>query len=310
MQITAFRYFLAVAESGSIRQAADDLHVSASALSRQMQNLEHSFKVALFERRSSGMHLTEEGRILAQHMRRTLREMELAQARIDDVQSLATGRIRFATIEGVVQSWLFSAITAFQKDFPHILFSGEVMGSEAVIAALKADKVDFGIAIQTDPDLDHDPMIDIILRIETRYKAVMAPCHDLAGYDNLCLNDLGSTPLAMLGASFQTRRQLDSAAVRQGIALNIAFELNHIELLKRYVLETAGLTVLPDYAVGSEEMNGGPVVADIDLGDIPGDSTILCVQRGRRLTRAAEEFVARLQVQIPRHAHTLPESQP
>lgn len=291
MQITAFQYFLSVAQSGSIRQAADDLHISASALSRQIQNLEHKFKVTLFERRTSGMFLTEEGQILAQHMRHTLRELELAQARISDIQGLQAGQIRFATIEGVVASWLFSAIAEFRSEFPHIQFCGAVMGSEAVISALKADTVDFGIAMQTNPDLPHDPMIDIIQRIETGYKAVMPTDHELARYPSLSLQTISAHPLALLDSSFQTRRQLDRAALRQDVTLNVSFELNHIELLKRFVTQTGALTVLPDYAVPSEETPKGLAVADITLGDLPKDVTILCIPKIRRMSPAATAFI-------------------
>lgn len=126
MQITAFQYFLSVAQSGSIRQAADDLHISASALSRQIQNLEHKFKVTLFERRTSGMFLTEEGQILAQHMRHTLRELELAQARISDIQGLQAGQIRFATIEGVVASGFFPQLQSSGASSPISSFAGQL----------------------------------------------------------------------------------------------------------------------------------------------------------------------------------------
>lgn len=81
MQISMFKYFLTVAETGSIRQASLSLHVSASAISRQIQNLEHSFQTTLFDRCADGMLLTEEGRVLALHMQRTMREMELARAK-------------------------------------------------------------------------------------------------------------------------------------------------------------------------------------------------------------------------------------
>ena len=102
MHIASYRYFLAVAASGSIRQAAEELHVSASAISRQIQLLEHGFAAALFERRPSGMVLTEEGKILAAHMQRTMREMTLARAEMDALHGLLTGTVHFAASEGVM----------------------------------------------------------------------------------------------------------------------------------------------------------------------------------------------------------------
>jgi len=129
MQISMLKYFLAVAETGSIRQASLTLHVSASAISRQIQNLEHSFQTTLFDRCADGMLLTEEGKILALHMQRTMREMELARAKIADLHGLTAGTVRYATIEGVVRAWLFPAIADFQSLYPLVKFKGVISGA-------------------------------------------------------------------------------------------------------------------------------------------------------------------------------------
>lgn len=292
MQVSMFRYFLAVAETGSIRQAATDLHVSASAISRQIQNLEHSFKLPLFERRPSGMYLTEEGRILELHMRRTMREMELARAKIDDIHGLVAGTIRYATIEGVARAWLFPAIADFQRDYPGVGFKGGIAGTEAVYAAVESDHVDFGIAIQN----ELHPEIEVVQRFATQFRAAMAPDHPLAGHDTLSLTDLVPYSLTMLGSPFQTRQAFNSAAMRLGLSFDIGFELDHIELIKSHVLETGGLTILPDYAVSQEAESGGIVIADISENELPQCTTVLCTRKGRHLTRAAESFIDRLRM--------------
>lgn len=287
MQISMFKYFLAVAETGSIRQAATDLHVSASAISRQIQNLEHTFKSPLFDRRPSGMHLTEEGRILEFHMRRTMREMELARAKINDVQGMLAGTIRYATIEGVARAWLFPAVVEFQRDYPGVNFKGNIAGTEAIYAAIESDHVDFGIAMES----TLHPEVEVIQRFETCFRVAMAPGHPLAVYDTLSLTDLISYRLTMLDSSFQTRQAFNSAAMRLGLSFDIGFELDHIEFIKSYVLASGGVTILPDYAVSQEADMGGIVVADISEEELPQCKTVLCMRRGRYLTRAAELFI-------------------
>lgn len=286
MHILSFKYFLAVARTGSIRQAAVELHVSPSALSRQIQNLEHGFRTQLFDRRASGMQLTEEGRILALHMRRTVREMELARAGIDSLHDMVTGTIRYATIEGVVKTWLFPVIAAFQQRFPDVIFEGQVVGSEAVYAALSADQVDFGITMET----VLPPEIDIVERFSTGFMAVMAERHPLARQEELTLLQIAAHRLAMLSTRFETRRLVNAAATRQGLKLHIGFELDHIEMLKYFVQATNGITVLPEYVV-SDEASSGLVVVRVKPGELQSCATLLCKRRDRHLTQAADNFI-------------------
>ena len=79
---TTYKYFLTVSKVGSVRKAADILHISPSAISRQISCLEHNFKAKLIDRLASGIQLTEEGKILAHHMEKTIREIEIARFRI------------------------------------------------------------------------------------------------------------------------------------------------------------------------------------------------------------------------------------
>jgi DNA-binding transcriptional LysR family regulator len=286
MHILSFKYFLAVAETGSVRQAAIELHVSPSALSRQIQNLEYSFRTQLFDRRATGMHLTEEGRILALHMHRTVREMELARARIDDIHNMLAGTIRYATIEGAMKTWLFPAITDFQQRFPGVVFEGQVVGSEAVYSAVSADSVDFGVAMETELPLD----IDIVERFDTGFTAVMKADHPLATQKSLALAQIAPHRLAMLGPRFQTRQLVNASAARQGLEIQIVFELDQIEMLKFYIQATGGITILPDYAV-SDEASCGLVTVDIKPGELQSCATLLCKRRDRHLIQAADTFI-------------------
>lgn len=287
MQVAMFRYFLAVAETGSIRQASLSLHVSASAISRQIQNLEHNFKTPLFDRSADGMLLTEEGKILAIHMQRTMREMELARAKIDDLHGLTAGIVRYATIEGVARAWLFPAIADFQHHHPLVKFKGVISGAEAVYHALENDQVDFGITMVD----DFYPEIGIVEKFTTSFKAAMPHQHPLAQKRVLHLADLAPYELVMLDTTFHTRRALDASLSRLGLNISIGFELDHIELIKVHVMQTGTLTILPDYAVSHEKQYDNMAIIDIAEGEIPPATTILCVRKGRRLTRAAEEVI-------------------
>ncbi|MDN2663613.1 LysR family transcriptional regulator [Psychromonas sp. 14N.309.X.WAT.B.A12] len=287
MQISSFTYFLAVADTGSVRKAATNLHVSASAISRQIKNLEYSFKCTLFERRISGMVLTEEGKIIAQHMQRTMREMELAEAEVNEINGLLSGSVSFASIEGVISSWLLPAMNRFQSQHPNIYFDGRISASEAVYDAVASDQVDFGIAMQDIPRVD----IEIIEKFATGFKAAMSPNHSLASFNSLTLPQLTPHPLSMLNDNFLTRQLLNSIAIQRQLDFTITCNLDHIGMLKSFVLESNGITILPDYAVTEEIHNGNLVIADISEQEMPKSITVLCVKKDRRMTKAAEKFL-------------------
>lgn len=301
MHLATFRYFLSVAETKSIRKTAEHLHVSASAISRQIQNLEHSFRSELFERRPSGMYLTEEGRILETHLRRSVRDIELAKAQIDELHGLVAGRIHFATIEGVVSSWLLPAIAEFRKHYPGLTFEGQTTGTEDVYAAVLNDKVDFGITLESDPY----PGLRIIDRFKTRFLLAVPPDHELTRKDSVTLADLTPYPLALLSNQFYTSQLLNRMALAKGLTFNIVLELNYIEMLKHFVISHGAITVLPDYSVIAEKRNGRLTVIDMGEEELPPTMTVVCVKEGRRLSHSAEVFIEQV---CQMKATMLPES--
>jgi DNA-binding transcriptional LysR family regulator len=288
MQIATYRYFLAVAETGSIRRGAEQAHISPSAISRQIQLLEHAFQAPLFERNQTGMVLTEEGRIVAEQMRSSLRDMELARARIDELHGLVRGCVSFASIEGVMAAWLLPAISQFRAEHPGITFQAQVTGSEHVLRLVQGGAVDFGVALAPD---EHEPDLQIVRRFVTRYVVAVAPIHELAKHRSITLRTLLLLPLALLDSRFETRRWLNHVAMRQHLPLQAAIDLDHIESIKRAVRGGAVATVLPDYAVSADAASGDLVMIELEGASAARTATVLCTRKGRVQTRAAQAVI-------------------
>jgi DNA-binding transcriptional LysR family regulator len=300
MQIPSLKYFLAVVDTGSIRQAAERLNVSGSAISRQIQNLEHLFGAVFFDRRQSGMVLTDEGRALELHIRRAARELDLAGAEIDNIRGLVSGKISFVTIEGVVHSWVFPAIAEFQKTYPGVSFDCRILGTETILDAVSQDRTDFGIAI----DPEQRPEIEIIDAIDTRFVAAMSPRHPLASSASVDLHDLHAHELVMLDRSFMTSIHLYRSGEALGLSFEPTFELNQIEALISFVMLTGGLTVLPSYAVSPAALTFGIAVAEISKEALPERQTAVFVNRNRRQTIATKTFFEYLSRKSPRASRT------
>lgn len=285
MHITNFKYFLAVAETGSVRQASDRMNVSASALSRQIQNLEHEIGATLFERRVNGMVLTQEGRILKRHMQRTMRELELAQSHINNLHGLRNGRVSYVTIDGVASPMLLPAIAKFQTRYPQIQFSGTIAGSEQVLSAVLGDDVDFGVALRI---IEH-PDIEVVKEFPTRFQAAMSSTHRLAQKESISLEELSREPLTLLNDAFESTRILKHELQDRGLSLSLAHELDNVELVKRAVLLSDTLTVLPDFALRDDLRLTDLNVVEIS-GTYPTSSAIVFSRKGRHQTHATNRF--------------------
>src|SRR5271168_5095749 len=97
------RYFLAVARIGSIRRASEELHISASAIDRQILLGEEQLGVRLFERHRSGLRLTTAGEFLLNAARKWTREFEAVCVGLEDLRGLRRGVVRLAIIEALTQ---------------------------------------------------------------------------------------------------------------------------------------------------------------------------------------------------------------
>ena len=102
MRFLTLRYFNEVARLGSIRKAADRLHVAPSAVSRQIAQLEHEVDAILFERSKGGVQLTVAGEVLARHSHGIFRDLDRARTGIDELRGLRRGEVNLWVIEGIV----------------------------------------------------------------------------------------------------------------------------------------------------------------------------------------------------------------
>ena len=123
LQDTALRYFLEVAQVGSLTEASVRLHVATSAISRQISGLEQTLGTPLFERQPRGMVLTAAGEILAVHARRSRMDAEHALEGIQALQGLRSGLVRVAATEGFSGDFLPRLMQQFRLLHPCLLYT-------------------------------------------------------------------------------------------------------------------------------------------------------------------------------------------
>lgn len=151
------RAFARAAETLSFKDAAFELNLSASAISRQIQSLEAHLGVVLFRRLNPGLELTEEGQRYLESVRRVLGELRRAQ---ESLAVPAAGPLRVSALESFTESWLIPHLTDFERLHPGIELEVE---ATLRYADFDRDPVDVAIRFGTGPwgDLHSEPIVDL-----------------------------------------------------------------------------------------------------------------------------------------------------
>lgn len=295
MSLTPLRYFNEVVRAGSIRVAAERLHVAPSAISRQMRNLEEELGLPLFERHARGVVPTSAGELYAQYAREALRDQERISSEIDDLKGLRRGHVRICSVEGVVANGLTLAIATFRKRFSGVTISLDITGTGSVVTSVRNGEVDIGIAFTSDPD----PDVQRALRLKDPLFAIMSPDHPAARHRRMSLRDTLDHPIAIPRKQFGIRTLLETRCRTAQLTMKPTLETNSIEALRGFARSGCGITYLPRLSV-KREIEAGQIVAipmtDRDLQQATVD---VCILKGRTLPTAAAGFLHHLQAILP-----------
>ena len=146
------RIFHAAAQAGSFTHAGDTLHMSQSAVSRQVSALEQDLGVPLFHRHARGLLLTEQGELLYRTARDVLMKLEAVQGRLTDSKEKPSGILRVTTTVGLGSTWLTSRINDFINLYPEVELQLIFDDDELDLGMREAD-VAIRLRQPTQPDL-------------------------------------------------------------------------------------------------------------------------------------------------------------
>lgn len=194
MHAAVLRYFDQVADSGSIRLAAEVLHVAPSAVTRQILNLEAELGCKLFERLPTGMRLTAAGQVFLRHTRRTLSDWRNTAGELNALAGQTAGEVRILATPPLIISVLLGAIETLVKEHPRVRFNV----TDANIVN-KADQMQLG-----HPDIALLPYdrryrhYDLVDQLNVRVGVVVTPDHPLATEKILTLTQCAEHPVLMV----------------------------------------------------------------------------------------------------------------
>ncbi len=157
------RVFHAVAEAGSLTHAGEELHLSQSAVSRQISALEEALNVSLFHRHARGLILTEQGELLYDASRAMDKRLAAATAHIRDSKDEVFGELRVTTTTGFGTLWLAPRLTRLYEKYPELKI--DLMLEERIVD-LPMREADVAIRMKepSQADLIRRRLMDVTMR--------------------------------------------------------------------------------------------------------------------------------------------------
>lgn len=283
--LTIMRQIEAVARTGSIRKAAEELAIAPSALNRRIQNFEAELGERIFERLPRGVRLNPAGELLLHLGRRHLADMERLRGQIADLAGIRRGHVAIACSQAVAPHLLPAEIARYAAEHPAVTFEVRIADHGGAERALADYSADLALVIGPTEHAETEALISVPQTLH----AVMAAGHPLARKPVLRLRDCVEWPLAAPSRAFGGRRMLERAAVRLSLELKPAIVSNSFEFLKSLARRSRMLTF--QLSVGAPaEGEEGLVSRPIAARDMPPGSLLLCQLRGRILPIAASRF--------------------
>jgi DNA-binding transcriptional LysR family regulator len=274
--------FLALAEHASFTRAAAALHITQTALSRRIRNLEDFLGVALVERTTRSVALTRLGADFLPQARRLLGDLESALVEMRETGKAMRGDVTVACVPSVGVHYLPDVIRRYAARHPGNRIRILDHSSSGVAAAVLRREAEFGINMQATghPDLVAAPLF------ADRMVLVCPKRHALARKRRLKWHELEGEPLILPGHESGNRPFLDVGLEQHGIALHAFYEVQRSSTAVGLVARGVGVAVVPELAVLGPEHPGLAVVPLV--APVVSRTLVLVARRNARLSPAGQ----------------------
>ena len=295
MELRHLRYFVAVAEAGSLTvAAARKLHTSQPSLSRQIRDLEQEVGAQLLTRRARGIELTPAGRAFLDHARSVLSQVEAAGEAARRVAHPAKPCFAMGFLTGHELTWMPEVIKILRDELPNIDVMISSQYSPVLADGLSKGKIDaaFLRREQGVPDLAFRVLVKEPLMV------ILPSDHELAALKAISPRDLvGETFVIVSNTAPVLRGVIDNYLKRSEIKITPAHEADHVTMGMSLIASTRGVGLLPAYA---QNFLPSSITSRPLKGDAPTVELVLGYKKSNRspilklLLSKLDELVARV----------------
>lgn len=271
MELRHLRYFVAVAEAGSLTVAATRrLHTSQPSLSRQIRDLEGELGTPLLTRRARGVELTPAGRTFLDHARALLSQAEAASEAVRRVAHPSRPCFTIGFLTGHELTWMPEALRILRDELPNIDVMISSQYSPLLAEGLSKGKIDAAF-LRKERGL---PDLAFRLLVKEPLIVILPSDHRLAALKAISPRDLaGETFVIVSRTAPVLRAVIDNYLKRSGINITPAHEADHVTMGISLIMSTRGVGLLPAYtqnflpaSVTSRPLKGITPTVDLVLG--------------------------------------------
>lgn len=284
---TSLHYFDEAIRQGSIRKAADSLHVASSAVNRQLLQLEDEMGIQLFERLPRGIRPTAAGEVLLAYVRRWERETLTLHREVGSLRGGVRGTIRIAAAETFTEELLPRAMAELQTRFPLIDFTLISGDNHRITSELFAKDADVVLAF----DVSDNVRAHVVHQLASPLGIICVPDHPLARLEQITLSDCTPYPLVIPGRDWLLHSGLNVLVQEHQAPAPIVARAERPGMLKALVRAGIGIAFLTALGVERDVEEGRLSWIPLAKGIIKPATISLMIPRGRNMPNYTEAFV-------------------
>jgi DNA-binding transcriptional LysR family regulator len=290
VDLDLLRSLVAVANAGTITEAAGRLGITQPALSRRVQQLEGEFGAELLSRSRKGAQLTELGRRVEREARVLIDRYDSLKAEVTSHHNVERGTVRVGGGATAVSFVLPDAIARFQREFPLVHFHVKEAGSSEIASDVVDGRLELGLVtlpVRT-AGLEIEPLVDdhIVL--------IAAPDNPLADEAQIPVADLDGQNFVGFEGNSAIRQIVDASLREAGVEINVVMELRSIPAIVRMVATTGSLAFVSQLGVHGQELVREIAVEGLTITRRLG----LVRRRAYSLSPAGTRFAERLAAEV------------
>lgn len=251
MDLTELKYFAAVVEHGSFSKAASHIFVSQPTLSRTVKNLEKELNVALLERSTRRLILTDAGKLVYDQAKKIIGATNDINVLLDDLMDHPSGEIKIG-IPPLIGTLFFPQIaTKFKKLYPDVSLHLIEYGAKRIEHLIIENEIDVGIVVLP----VNTKNFDVLPILKEEFMVFTSTQHPLAQRELLDLAELTNENFMIFTKEFSLHNLIIEKCKSAGFYPNIVYESSQWDLITELVYANLGITLFPKTIYGKMNHN-------------------------------------------------------
>ena len=260
--LSSYRIFYTVANTGNISKAAKELYISQPAISKSIQKLEESVGCKLFSRSSRGVVLTDEGKLLYEHVSEAFETLTMGEEKLKRSIELGVGHLKIGVSSTLCKYLLLPYLKEFIRQNPHISISISCQSTNDTLKLLEDTKIDIGLIGK--PENMKNIHFDFLEEIEDIFVAAKDYLRNLKARGIQKDHILQSSTLMLLDKNNMTRQYIDDYLQENQIIIKDSIDISDMDLLIDFARIGVGVACVIKNFVREDLENG--TLMEIPLG--------------------------------------------